>query len=451
MLRVINLSFSYHDKQIFRDLNLSFSEPEIIAIIGDNGVGKTTLLRLISGELIPDSGRIITKGSIGYLCQTQPDLTDKSGGERTKIKLVELLRERHDILLLDEPTNNLDVDNLDWLEKSLLSYRGLILLVSHDRNFIDRVADKVLDLPDGKIYAGNYSAYETRQAQSQREQASKYAEYNKTRQKLAQHQKVIQDRARKTNHRSYNKLHDESKLNFNGKRTAAQNSTGKILQATESKIAQLGVVQKPKFRKIYHAKIASNSLHDKRLLLVDNLAKSYSDKTVFRDLSFEVCTGERVRILGNNGAGKSTLFKIITGQLSPDAGVVRVADNLKISYISQDIDGLNGEKSFLEECKDLAESKVYQAAATMDFTPAEIRKPMQQLSRGQLTKLAILKLILMPVDLVILDEPTNHLDIRARQNIEDALAGYSGAILIATHDAYFAQKLQIDKEITLGQ
>ncbi len=181
---------------------------------------------------------------------------------------------------------------------------------------------------------------------------------------------------------------------------------------------------------------------------MENLTKSYQRK-LFRDISFTVRTGERVRIIGDNGTGKTTLLRIIIGQLAPDSGVVKLTAGVRYGYIAQGVYGLNLEQSLLDQTNDNA-GEVYQAASTMDLSPTTVKVPLNQLSRGQLTKMAVLKLILDRFDLIILDELTNHLDIRARENIERALAEYPGAIIYATHDEVLAQTLGADKQIDLS-
>lgn len=451
MLQISNLSFSYQGQTILNRFNLTLTDHGVVAIIGDNGVGKTTLLRLIAGELQPDDGNIQTRGEVGFLHQTQEDLQEKSGGERTQSRLSELFRQRPQILLLDEPTNNLDYDSKMWLLRNLRTYRGLVLVVSHDRDFLEAVAEQVIYLHGKKvdIFLGNYACFRKRLMQEQDEKRQNYEHAQQEKRKLEKQLKNIRDRAHKSNRRSYNKINDESRMRYDGQRMAAQNSAGKILRATQSRLDQIDAVEKPVERKTYHAEVSSNFLHDKKLLEVTDLSKKYDKKILFHDLNFEVRTGDRVRISGRNGSGKSTLFQIILGSVKADQGRVWTALNLNIGYISQDVTGLDLQRSFLEQNQDFDKTEVFRAAATMDLTPQDINRPTYELSRGQLTKLAVLRLILSPLDLVIIDELTNHLDIRARENIELAFKDYRGAILVATHDEAFARELKLTKTISL--
>lgn len=449
MLQISNLSFSYQNQPILENLNLSLTSPDIVGIIGDNGTGKTTLFRLITRELHPDEGYIKTSGKIGFLKQIQGNLPGKSGGERTQIRLAELFRQNPDILLLDEPTNNLDHESRAWLLRNLHNYRGLTLIVSHDRDFLNTIAQKILYLHHGKceIFSGNYTDFHNQQVQKQNEQARLYEQSQREKKKLDQQLKILHSRINKSNHQSYNKINDESKLRYNGQKMNFQNSTGKTLRAVQKHIAQISPIEKPFECKTYIAKVSANSLHRKKLLEVINLAKSYGKKNLYTNLNFEIHTGERIRICGRNGSGKSTLFQIILGEITPDTGEVRISPNIEIGYISQDTPGFISEKSFLAQNYHLNQTEIFRAATTMDFTPQDITRPTSELSRGQLTKLAILRLILHPLDLIIIDEITNHIDIRARENVAFALKKYPGAILAATHDEAFARELNFNQEL----
>ncbi len=451
MLQIFNLSFTYRGNPLFANLNLSCSKPEIVGIIGDNGAGKTTLLKLIAGDLEPDTGSIKHNGRVGFLRQTQDDLQNKSGGERTQIRLAALFRQNPEVLLLDEPTNNLDQESKDWLLRNLSNYQGLVLVVSHDRDFLAQVAERIIYLHDGEAeeFLGGYEKFCAYRVQRDHEQLQAYERHQQTKKKLERQLKVAKDRAHKSNRRNYNKITDESRLRYNGQRMAAQNSAGRMIRTTQSKLEQICEITKPQERKTYLAEAKVETNHNKKILEVKALSKSFGSKKLFGDLNFEVRTGERVRVTGRNGSGKSTLFQIVLGNMAADDGEAWLAPGIKIGYVSQDVVGFDLEKSFLEQSEDCDKTEVYHAATTMDFAPQEMIKPIKELSRGQMTKLAILKLILEPLDLVILDEITNHLDIRAQENIENALKNYRGAILLATHDEAFAREVGFTKDISL--
>lgn len=450
MLRISNLTFSYRGETIFSESSVILPDTGTIAIIGDNGAGKTTLLKLLARIIAPDDGTIQIPNDIAYLPQTSDNYIDKSGGERTRLLLEQIFAIPHEVLLLDEPTNNLDAEAKLWLQNQLLKHRGLSLIVSHDRSFIDQVADQILEVKSGKLtlYDGNYSDYAARLSQHYHEQTQQYAKAQKTISKLQRQLKDTQAYSHQTNHSHYNKYRDESRMAFRAKRNHAQNTAGKIIRATQTELDRLSTVERPVVRKNYQAQLSADFLRHRCLLRVENLSKTYPAKPLFSDLNFSIFTGERYRIAGGNGAGKTTLFKIIQGEITPDVGLVKLAPHLRLGYISQEVSGLDLSQNFLSQVE-ANPTEIFQAAATMDLTSSDLKLPCAELSRGQLTKLAFLKIVLTPVDLLILDEPTNHLDIRARENIEQALADYPGAILLATHDEQLASRLHFDQTIEL--
>lgn len=452
MLKISNLSFSYTEQTLLDHVNLTLSGRQIVAIIGDNGSGKTTLLDLIAGELAPDDGAIIADGRIGYLHQTNDNLINKSGGERTQICLRCALNKHPDILLLDEPTNNLDSKAKQWLVNELMMFNGLVLMASHDRSFIDQVANKLIEIHDGRanIYNGNYSDYLHSQRLINDEKWLAYNNALTERRRLTKRVNQLRSETRSVSHRHYDKHRDEDRMAWQSKRGHVQAATGRAIKSVGARLRRLDNIEKPHERKQYVAHVTATFLRNRRLVQVVDLSMSYGDKVLFNNITFDIWTGQRWRIAGGNGSGKSTLCRIILDEIKATQGIVKVSPNVQIGYISQDQPNLDMSRCFLEQIGvcDLAE--VYKAASTMDFSPSDMRRPVGQLSRGQITKLAILKIILCPSDLLILDEITNHLDIRAQENIENALSKYPGAILLVTHNERFAESLRIKNEIAVG-
>ncbi len=449
MLKISNLSFSYGSETILDRLSLNLPGRGLVAIIGDNGTGKTTLLRLIAGQLTPDDGSIRLTGRVGYLSQDHHDDT-LSGGEVVRAKLRELFEAHYDCLLLDEPTNNLDAQARRWLVDELRRFNGLAIIVSHDRRFIDAVASSLVVIKAGKakLYGGNYRDYQERVKQAEAEQWEEYAKAKLERKRLNKRMVAAKSRAHSADNSHFDKLKHEDKGAFKNAKSGKQSRAGKEIRAVKTRLDQLAGIEKPTIHKVYRVNFTADQLRDRRLLLVENLTKSYQRK-LFRDISFTVRTGERVRIVGDNGTGKTTLLRIIIGQLAPDSGTVKITTGVRYGYVAQGVYGLDLGRNLLSQA-DAEASEIYQAASTMDLSPTAVAVPLNQLSRGQLTKMAVLKLILDRLDLIILDELTNHLDIRARENIERALAEYPGAIIYATHDEVLAQTLGVDKQVALS-
>ncbi len=312
------------------------------------------------------------------------------------------------------------------------------------------MADNLVVIKDGvaKLYGGNYRDYQERVKQAEAEQWEEYAKAKQERKCLNKRMVAAKSRAHSADNSHFDKLKHEDKGAFKNAKSGKQSRAGKEIRAVKTRLDQLSGVERPTVRKAYRANFTAEQLGDRRILTVDGLTKSYR-KSLFREISFTVRTGERVRIIGDNGTGKTTLLRIIIGQLAPDSGTVKITTDVRYGYVAQCVYGLDLERNLLSQA-DAEASEIYQAASTMDLSPTAVAVPLNQLSRGQLTKMAVLKLILDRLDLIILDELTNHLDIRARENIERALAEYPGAIVYATHDEVLAQALGVDKQVALS-
>jgi macrolide transport system ATP-binding/permease protein len=474
-------------------VNLSVDASDRVALIGDNGAGKTTLLKLVAGELSPDSGAIKSGGDIGVVAQynnfsgsvgeflggleswrvdvaldkvglSALDLRQAvlklSGGQKTRLSLAKILAEENqpEILLLDEPTNNLDGDGLEWLADFLKTFGGQIIFASHDRHFIDAVATKIWEIDDGQVHTfnGNYTFYREQKTVERKRQQELYDKVEKEKRKLLNLRKIANERNNTASHQHFDKLHTPKKLgnlktNFNAERSAAQSAQGKAVRVIDTKLAQLSPAEKPLTQKIYRANLSSEPTHDKIILHAENLTKKFSGRTIFEDVSFELRAGQRLQIAGPNGGGKTTLLSITAGRLNADSGTIWRAPDLRTGYLSQDVINLDFAESGLENLRTIFDNQteIFASAAAMDLSPNDLMKPVGKLSRGQQTKLGVLKLLLGHYDLIILDEPTNHLDIRARENIEQALVNFTGAVLLATHDKRLTERLNIDAIIAL--
>ena len=476
---------------------------ERVGILGANGCGKTTLFRILSGELEPDEGTaavrrgrriglisqipvypkgwttedvlreahsrlramaarmeeleslMATDGSStllseydrladdfrrlgGYdmdrernrvangldipmeLRQREFDLL--SGGEKTRVNLARLILEDTDILLLDEPTNHLDMRATEWLEDYVLHFNGTVLAISHDRYFLDVVAQRCVEISEGKaeLYSGNYSFYTV---ERQRRFEEKLKKYEKDQAKIAQ----LEAAAAKLHLWAFmgnDKLH-------------------KRAFSMEKRIEKLSQTEKPKTEKRLHATFKEREFRGDEALAMDGLTKGYEGRRLFHDLSLEVTGGERIAVIGENGSGKTTLVKLIVGEEEPDSGWVRRGPAVKCAYLPQHVRFEEPERSAVDtliyECK-CSPQEARDALGAFGFSGEDALKAVGTLSGGEQSRLRLCMLMRGDLNLLILDEPTNHLDLASREWMEDALEGYSETLLFVSHDRYFIEK-----------
>ena len=460
LISLLNISFAYSGADdLFTDLSYSFSAYKKAAIIGDNGVGKTTLLKIISGDLSPDSGRVVRSATCQLLNQINTDST-KSGGQSQQQALNQVFDSGADVLLLDEPTNNLDATARKDFFKKLFSYCGGAVIVSHDRELLNQM-DTLLELHNGKlsVFGGNYDFYIARKRQMQENLESKYTDAQKeiarlnatitTAQNMRQHHEFKQqkDKANKSagSRIEVNALKGKSQETEAKRRNLIQTKLNKQIEYSAELSAQLrdDTIKIP---------LPNAKVYDKEIVRLENVCFAYGEKSVLSDFSFTMRTGERVRIIGNNGAGKTTVLKLISGILQPSAGYIKVPG--KVAYLNQDLSLLNPNKSVVENISNYADILLHDAhviAANFGFRGDTSKKKVGVLSGGELLKATLAAVIgsKNQPDLLILDEPTNNLDIKSTLILEDALNQYSGAILIVSHDEMFINNLHIDRFVSM--
>lgn len=345
-----------------------------------------------------------------------------SGGQKTRIALCKLLLSNPDILLLDEPTNHLDLETIEWLEEYLKSYKGSIIVVSHDRFFLDAITTKTFDMNNGIVdtYNGNYSAYVELKKKAYEE---KLKAYTLQQQEIKRQEEIIE------RYRSFNRE----------KSIKAAESRQKALDKIERVDAPI------KDKKITKLQFQTPIKSGNDVLHIEDLSKGFSDKLLFNNLNLDIKRGERVALIGENGRGKTTLFKILMGQVSPDEGVCVLGKNVYIGYYDQEQSNLDDDKTVLDEVWDefpnLTTTELRNSLAIFLFTGDEVFKKISSLSGGEKCKINLLKLILSKSNFLLLDEPTNHLDIMSREALEDAILGYDGTIITISHDRYFLNKI----------
>lgn len=455
-----NIGFAYPESDdLFTDLSYSFSADKKIAIIGDNGVGKTTLLKLICGDILADSGHVIRNATCYLLKQINSDTT-KSGGQSQQQALSFAFDSDADILLLDEPTNNLDAAARQEFFKKLFSYRGGAVIVSHDRELLNQM-DVLLELHNGKlsVFGGNYDFYANQKRQIQDSIESKYTDAQK---EIARLNSTIIKAQNTRQHHEAKQQKDKSnksagsKIAVNalkGKSQETEAKRRKLIQAKLNRQLERSAELSAQMRNdVIKIPIPNEKVYDKEIVRLENVFFSYDDKNVLSDFNFTMRTGERVRIIGNNGAGKTTALKLISGILQPLAGYIKVSGN--IAYLNQDLALLNPNESVVENISNYANILLHDAhviAANFGFRGDASKKKVGILSGGELLKATLAAVIgsKNQPDLLILDEPTNNLDIKSATVLEGALNQYSGAILIVSHDEIFIKEINIDRVIKI--
>ncbi|MCU6735594.1 ribosomal protection-like ABC-F family protein [Diplocloster agilis] len=493
---------AFGEETILSDISFHIEEKEKAAIVGNNGVGKSTLLKIIVGELTADSGEVVmAKGkTLGYLAQHQElisgrsiyeellsvkqDILDMeqrirqievdmksvegealdelmaaytrlthefelkngyaykseitgvlkglgfdeedfekavdtlSGGQKTRVSLGRLLLSNPDILLLDEPTNHLDMQSISWLETYLKGYPGAVILVAHDRYFLNRIVTKVVELERTKatVYQGNYTDFARKKAMLRDALVKQYLNQQRER----RHQEDVIAKLRSFNReKSIRRAESREKLL----------NKMELMEKPAEDAAQMRIHLEPRI----------TSGND--VLAVENLSKSFPPLTLFRGIHFDIKRGERVALIGNNGTGKTTILKIINGLLPADEGDIILGMNVQIGYYDQEHHVLHMEKTLFEELSDtypdLNNTQIRNVLAAFLFTGDDVFKRIGDLSGGERGRVSLAKLMLSEANFLILDEPTNHLDIASKEILENALNQYTGTVFYVSHDRYF--------------
>ena len=465
------VSLSFGGEVVLNGLTFSVNDGDRLGIVGANGAGKTSLFRIITDQ-VSYTGRVFisNNSTLGMLDQnpivnsdrslfdemlsvfenkmehdyelydykyqvdtilhklgfTDGDFTKSvntfSGGQKTRIALGKLLLIKPDILLLDEPTNHLDVETLYWLEDYLASFKSTIIVISHDRYFLDKVATKILDIENGKakLYNGNYSSYVV---QKEKDREIQQHHYENQQREIKRLEDFI------TLQRKWNREHN----------IVAAESRQKYIDRMEKIDAPDAPTEL--IRLTFEAGRESGN----DVLSVKKLSKSFGDKTIFENLNFQVQKGEFVFITGKNGSGKSTLMKILNGRERPTSGHVYWGANVSVGYYDQENQNLNPANTVLDEMSEYYRThtltQVRCALAQFLFKGDDVHKTVSVLSGGEKARLTLAKLILRKNNVLVLDEPTNHLDIGSKEALENALCDYKGTLIAVSHDRYFIQKL----------
>jgi len=489
VLKVINLEKSFHLKKVLDNLQFDIKNGERIGLVGYNGTGKTTLANIILGKIAPDKG-IVEKSkdlTIGYLSQSidyqvsdfQQSLSGNtknhllehasmlgltkvynwederlghlSGGEKLKLALAMVWASKPDFLILDEPTNHLDYKGIEWLVSELEKFRGPVLIISHDRHFLDKTVTRIFELENSKInfYNGNYSDYRKEKQQRIENQRHQYD---------VQQQKIKEVETQITQLKSWSeKAHREStkkgkgpSKRQNGIKEYHRVKAKKTDNQVKSKMKRLqndlekNKLEKPLDDVQIRFQFDAQGKRGKRIVEAKNLSKSFANRTLFQKSNFYINYGERLGLLGENGCGKTTLIKMILGQEGYSNGDLWSSDSVKIAYLSQDVDDLPSDKTAIEALGFKDHESVLKARtllANIGLKEALITKPIGTLSLGERTRVKLVDILMKEYDVLILDEPTNHLDLPSREQLENTLSEFTGTIITVSHDYYFLNKL----------
>lgn len=523
LIRLNHITYRIDGKvdDLLHDVSFEINARERVGLIGPNGCGKTTLLRMIRGEVRPDAGEIYRSDAIagaGYLRQHTPPSSEQtvleaalaglpdvaalyarrrqleatmeapdkqadtamvneygntldayhsvggyefeqaagdilmglgfegdelekpmallSSGQRTRVELARLLAQPTAFLMLDEPTNHLDIEGQNWLERYLERYSGAVLIVSHDRHFLDQTTERILELRRGRLrsYAGNYSDYAAARTQEEESAWTKYERAGKEAQRL---RSAVGERKRMARKVQGNKATSGGSADFYAHKASKVMKRAKAIEKKVTQQLEQQKTHKPFVEKRTILDFPPMEESGTVVLNAVGLSKRFGDVALFSDITFSVNRGQRTAIIGRNGSGKTTLVKILLGELAADAGDIHQGSRVRIGYYDQEQEGLNPEKTILEEA--MSAGPVDETWARMVLGALLLRKDkvhdrIKVLSIGERGRVALAKLLLSGVNTLVLDEPTNHMDIDARIALEQALENYPGTIIFISHD-----------------
>ena len=505
-LSVNNLTMTFIERNLFTDVSFEVESRDKVGFIGANGVGKTTLFKILDGEISPTSGNVVfakdtvvgymeqhacnnprisiynellsvfgyladmereiaevtssienKSGDLNLLVERQTRLIDEyerlggltyksrtrsallglgfteaeldmpvgnlSGGQRSKLSLAKLLLSKSNFLLLDEPTNHLDINAVNWLEGFLRDFKGAMIIISHDRYFLDNVTNKTIELEHCKAmcYKGAYSEF-IRKKEAYNESLKN--KYENDLNEIKRIEGIVEQQKRWGRERNF--------ITAASKQKEADRIKAQLVKP-ESELDTVKMRFTPKYE-------SGNDV-----LMCKNLSKSFGDKKLFSDVNIHIRKGEKVFILGGNGCGKTTLFRILTGKCPQDSGEYEYGTNVAVGYFDQLQQNLNLENTAVDEIWDafpqMTQTEVRSALASFLFRGDEVFKPLKKMSGGERARISLAKLMLKGSNFLLLDEPTNHLDSASREELEKTLADYSGTLLIISHDRYFINKL----------
>ena len=449
-----NLSKEYGENVIFNKIDFKIKLGETIGIVGSNGTGKTTLANIICGKIEPTSGEIIwykNNVKIGYMKQATEyeDLESTlSGGEKTKKLLNDVIHRDYNFLVLDEPTNHLDYLGVAYLVKEIKKFNGTIIIISHDRYFLDQCVTRIIEIENQKIteYNGNYTYYRKKKQEDYENAVHLYVEQEKIKNRINMQIEELEGWSDKA-HRESRKKAIETGNKFGGKeynRVKAKKMDNQI-KSRIKRLEKMKVegLEKPKEEEKVLFQIKESKKIGAGVVEAKDISKSFDKKILFEKSSFYIKHGEKIGIYGPNGCGKTTFIKALLGKMDVD-GDLYISPTRKIGYISQDVIGLNEECSIIELFNFENRQELGQLRTKLNligFNAEMLDRKVKYLSLGERMKLKIILMIQEQCEVLILDEPTNHIDLHVREQLEETLRSYNGTIILVTHDRYMLEKI----------
>lgn len=444
LIEIHDLKLYMKDRLLLDIDKLDVHHHDRIGLVGKNGSGKTSLLEILAGKRDYDSGKVQSHGTCELLPQLKKTATTKSGGEVTQEYILKALEQNPEILLADEPTTHLDTEHIEWLEQKLGNWQGALLLVSHDREFLDALCKKIWELEDGRVkeYKGNYSAYVEQKELEVKSHENAYEKYEKKKKQLEEALVLKEKKAARATKSPKKVSPSEARIigtkPYFAKKQKKLQKTGK---AIETRIEKLEKVEKRKDTPAIQMALPNEEAFTGRIILrVEKVAGQLGERTLWSPASFHVRGGDKLAIIGANGSGKTTLLKKIVNEVEG----VTLSPAMKFGYFSQTIAQLDTGKSVLENVQitsKQSETFIRIVLARLHFFREDVKKEVKALSGGERVKVALAKLFVSDINTLILDEPTNFLDIEAVEALESLLEEYKGTIIFVSHDRRFIRKI----------
>jgi macrolide transport system ATP-binding/permease protein len=473
---------NFNLRKILDNISFDIKNGERIGLVGYNGTGKTTLANILTGKLTPDKGFVEKSPElkIGYLTQSidyegsefqqslssegqilqhsselglkkvyeweEKRLNHLSGGEKLKLALSNVWASKPGFLILDEPTNHLDFKGIEWLIEELEKFTGPVLIISHDRHFLDKTVTRIFEIENTKLnfYIGNYSDYQKEKKHRTETQMHHFEVQQRKKEDIEMQMEQLTAWSDKAHRTSTKQGRDYGNKEYH--RVKAKNRDKQVKSKMKRLQSELekNKVEKPLEETKVKFQFDSKGSRGKRIIEAKNLAKSYDERSLFSNCHFYLNHGERIGLLGENGCGKTTLIKMLLGETSISNGELWKSDSLKIAYLSQDVDNLPEDRTALEALGFTDRENILRARtlfANLGLKEQFITKPIGTLSLGERTRVKLVDMLMREYDVLILDEPTNHLDLPSREELEKTLSEFNGTIITVSHDYYFLNKL----------